>query len=580
MSNHLLSYPDIEWRQNEIPTGKRIAVDTETTGLNPYQGDKAFMFSFANEQGDVSVVERTLENHEMLESFFADTTITKIFHNAKFDIKMIRAAGFEFPDDTPIVDTIVMAKLANENESSYRLKWLCQKYFDYSAKEDDAVDKWKKDNHGWSSYDQIPYPVLLPYAAVDAWNCMLLFHMYAPVVKKFKDMYKLDMRCLKYLIEVEDRGVLIDKRLAKKLAQNLRKENTLRQKQLKVDTGIKLEPSNKRLLGYAIWASGGKVLSRSDNTNEPILDKKVLPKYVKDIPWVQDFIDFKKTDKVIADLNKQIVGNLDGNNVLHTNFNLSQARTGRFSSSGPNLQNINKKSCIREVFVPRKGYHLFYFDYSQIEYRLFAYLSGDEELIDGYRNSTIDMHDKTANDLDISRDEAKTVNFLILYGGGVTGLSSLLNISASKAKSMLDKFKMSTPSLEILKEKLLVEHADKGYIEDPMGKHYHLKSGDENKIVNTLIQGFACNVLKYGTLNVKDLIKDDDSYMIQQIHDENIYEIGEKNMAIVPLIKSTLETIPQIDLPLVVDVQYSKTNWADKIDYPKEQLKKWSMFNE
>ena len=574
-----MSYPDIEWKYGVIPTGKRIAVDTETTGLNPYQGDKAFLFSFANEAGEVSVVPRELEYHAMLEKFFADESITKVFHNAKFDIKMIREAGFEVKGS--IADTIVMAKLADENEVSYRLKYLCGKYFDYSAVEDERMDNFKKKNKV-ESYEEIPEKILHPYAAVDAWNCMLLFHMYLPVAKDFKEMYMMDMQCLKYLIEIEDRGVLIDKKLAKKLAQDLKKENLARQKEMKKITGIKLEPDNNRLLGYAIWDWGGEIFERTDPSKlhprgQPKLDKDILPKYVDSIPWMATFIEFKKTKAVINSLSNQIIDNLDASNCVHTSFNLSQARTGRFSSSQPNLQNINKTSCVREIFVPRKGYTFFYFDYSQIEYRLFAYLSGDEKLLEGYRSGEMDMHDDTASNLRISRDAAKTVNFLMLYGGGVKGLSKKLGIGKGEAAEMLEMFRATTPSLGALKDKLLLEWDKNDCIEDPFGKKYHIKRGDENKIVNTLIQGCACNVLKYTMLSVRDLIEGEDTYMIQQIHDENIFEVNNKDMGMIPLIKSCMERVPQIEIPLVVDVEWSKTNWAEKTKYPMDELKKWTM---
>ena len=103
--------------------------------------------------------------------------------------------------------------------------------------------------------------------------------------------------------------------------------------------------------------------------------------------------------------------------------------------------------------------------------------------------------------------------------------------------------------------------------------------GDENKIVNTLIQGMACNVLKHTMLKVRDLIKDEDTHMIQQIHDENIFEIPTGDKAIVPLIKSIMEDVDCVDLPLVVDVEWSQTNWADKTKYPDEELQRWTMTN-
>ena len=570
-TNKLLSYPTLNWDENRIPEGKVIACDTETTGLNTYKGDRAFLFSFANEEGDVTVVPRTLENKEMLETFFADTSITKIFHNSKFDMKMCRKSGF--PVKGRVEDTLVMSRLVDENSIMHKLKYLCKKYFDYKAVEDEQMDAYKKKNK-IKTYEEIPTDILYPYAAVDAWNCMLLYHLFKEPISDMRKAYALDMNCVRYSMEVEDKGVLINKARATEIWKEEKADFDAIQKDLKKRTGIKLDPDNKRLLGYALFAAGEKCIKLSDK-GEPVLDKKTLPKYKAD--FVPDFIEMKKKNKSAKEIKAQIIDNVDAAHVLHSNFNISMARTRRASSSQPNFQNINKKSKIREIFVCRPGHNLFYFDYSQIEYRLFAHFGRDAELIKGYCEGDLDAHDLTARRLKVDRDDiAKTLNFAVLYGSGANGLVDLLNKPYTFCLDLIQKFHAANPSLEELKYRLEVELLDKGYIEDPYGMHYHVLTDDIFKIVNTLIQGCAGSVLKKAKLNCRKLLKNHSAYMVGEIHDELIFEVPHNKEHIVPLIKEAMEdtTLEMFDIPLTVSVEYTKTNWGAKEEYPLEEMKK------
>ena len=581
-TNNLLSYPTLSYKINTIPEGALIAVDTETTGLNPYKGDKAFLFSFANEDGDISVVERLPETEDMLREFFADKSITKIFHNSKFDMKMSREAGF--PVRGKVHDTLTMSRLVNENEMMHNLKYLCKKYFDYKAIEDDQVDAFKK-KHQPDSYLEIPKEILFPYAAVDAWNCMLLYNLFEEPISHMRKAYALDMNCTRYSMQVEDRGQLIDKKRAKELAKEFKEEALLLQKEVKVASGAVIEPSDKRTLCFALFSAGAvcKKFTKNKKTKQftiiPDTSEAALKLYTE-IEWMPTFIAFKKKKALEKTLREQLIANLDGNNVIHTNFNISLARTRRASSSQINLQNIEKKSKIREAFITRKGFTTFYFDYSQIEYRIFAHEARDDELISGYCDGTLDAHSLTSRRLDISRDESKTVNFLILYGGGADALSEKRGQPYAYCQDLLERFKDSTPGLKDMEERLLMELAENGHIEDQFGMHYHVLPEDHFKIVNTKIQGTAGSVLKHAKLNVKKLLRSTQSHMIGEIHDELIIEIADCDLPFIPtLIKESMERMPEgyFDVPMVVDVEYTKTNWAEKKEYPIMELEKGAL---
>lgn len=579
----LLSY-DMPFEMNVIPDGDLIAVDTETTGLNAYKGDKAFLFSFANEEGDISVVERTPENADMLREFFADKSITKIFHNMKFDMKMCREAGY--PVRGKVHDTLIMSRLVNENEFSHRLKWLCQVHFDYKALEDELLDEWKKKNE-WESYMDIPKDILYPYAAVDAWNCMQLYYLFKEPIALMKRAYRLDLNNTRYSMQMEDIGQLIDKKKAKEIARDMKAEaKVLQQKVKKMNGGIIIEPCDTRTLGFTLFAAGETVKKYTvdkktkKETMNPSFDEDSLELYTE-VPWIPTFIEFKKKRALEKTLRDQLIANLDDKKVLHTNINISLARTRRSSSSGPNLQNIEKKSRIREAFICRKGYTLFYFDYSQIEYRIFAHESRDKALIEGYRSGKLDAHDLTAQRLGVDRDlEAKLINFLILYGGAANALSEKLDRTKAECMSLLEKFHQSYPGLRDLEERLCFENSKKGYIEDQFGMHYHVLPEDEFKIVNTKFQGCAGSVLKYAKLQVRKLLRNTSSNLIGEIHDELIFEISDNDLPFLPpLIKNTMEVMPEgyFSVPLVVDVEFSRTHWGAKEKYTIEMQKEGAL---
>lgn len=575
----LKSY-DMTFKIGVIPDGDLIACDTETTGLSTYEGDKAFLFSFANEEGDVSVVPHTEENMPMLKKFFGDRNITKVFHNAKFDIKMTKACGIKVRGKK--LCTYVQAKLHNSCEWSYKLEMLCKKYFDFKDLESKDLKQWFKENTPYKDqYWQVPIDILYPYAAVDAWNCMLLHAAYEETMAEMKRAHALDTACMRYLVAVEDRGVLIDKKEARPVTKKLKQELKEKQRYLKEITGLVFptekakktdvkDVRGKRLLEVALFRAGETCLEWGKT--EPKLGKKYLKKYKAE--FIPHYLAFKQQGKIIQDIDGQVLKKLGKDNVVHGNFNLSQAKTLRFSSSGPNLQNFAKNKDLRSLFICRPGYVNVYFDFSQVEYRLFAHVARDKELIAGYRAGTMDMHTMTAQKLfshlpeKEARDMAKTWNFMILYGGGVSGISETFGITFGQAKEYMDIFRASTPSLQELSNRLESEYMAKGYIEDEFGYRFRVLDGEERKLVNYRIQGGAASVLKKAMMNVKKLLKHHpDVHLLQLIHDELVYEIPESKLYLIELIKKEMERFTCFSVPLVVDVQWTKTNWAEKVDY-------------
>jgi DNA polymerase-1 len=578
--NNLLSYPTLNYKINCLPEGKVIACDTETTGLNPYKGHKPFLYSFSNLDGEMTLVEAAPENDKMLREFFANEKITKVFYNMKFDIKMIRKAGFTIAGR--LHDTMVMAKLVDSYTPSFVLENLIAKYdTEFKALEKEKLEEWFSENKISKKdrkYYEVPDSIMHPYAAVDAWNTAQLFQIYRGSIKGCLAMYGIDMGVQEYLIEIEDTGVLIDKAKAVQNTKLLKEQAEALQKKVKHMTGMKLEPSGGRPLAAALFAAGETCIKVSEDSGEAVLDKDTLPLYKA--PFIKPFLEMKKLFKLSKDIKNQIITNLDKKHIVHGHINLSQARTGRFSMSGPNLQNQAKNDLLREIFVCKPGFSNYYYDYSQVELRIFAAVSGDKEAMAGFNAGGYDPHQATADKIGITRTQAKTWNFAVLYGSKAKGLSETFAMEKSEAQQLLNEYERKTPSLPQLDRRLKDELFHSGFLTDEFGKQYHIPKNEDRKCVNYRIQGTACNVFKIALLKLKDLLKDKKSNVIQLIHDEIVFEIHETELNLLPKIKAIMEDVPEIGVPLDVDVQYTETNWAEKQDISTEELEtKWIPFN-
>lgn len=565
----LLSYPDIEYKLNVIPEGAVIACDSETTGLNVYKGHLPFLYSFSNTHGEVSIVEAGLpENREMLKNFFENTKITKIFHNMKFDIKMIRKDNYDIKGR--FHDTMIMAKQLDAYRDSFKLEDLVKYYNDdFKALELEQLKEWfdsEKIKAKDRKYNEVPDEIMNPYAAVDAYNTAELFQIYKEPIKKIIPMYKMDMGIQEYLIEIEDTGVLIDHKKARENAKILKEKYEEIQKSIKNETEMKIEADGGRTLMAALFSSG-VACKKLTESGIAATDSDTLLLYKEEVPFIKDFLKMRDVYKAWKDLRDQILSNKDSKHLLHTNFNLSQARTGRFSSSQPNLQNQKHDPRIREVFICKPSYTNFYFDYSQVEYRLFAHFAKDKHLIKGFHDPEFDIHALTGKKLGIPRSDAKTFNFSVLYGSGAKGLSEKFKISKGKAQVLLDKYHEKTPSLKELDQKLQTKLRKQDYFTDPFGKQYHIPKDGWFKAVNYLIQGTACNIFKKAMLKLRELLKGTKSHIIQLIHDEIIFEIHDEEWHLIPLIKKIMEDMPEFDVPLPVDIQFTETNWSAKINY-------------
>ena len=319
------------------------------------------------------------------------------------------------------------------------------------------------------------------------------------------------------------------------------------------------------------------------------VDEEVLEelKY-KEEEIAKYLLDYRKLTKLVSTYIETLPKLVDKNERIHTTFNQTGTATGRLSSNDPNLQNIPARSDegarLREGFTAREGYYLASFDYSQIELRVLASVSEDENLVDAYNND-LDLHDLTARKIfDLSSEDtvtremrsvAKIVNFSIIYGKTPFGLSKELGITQSEAKLYIERYFGQYPKVKELESKIIEEATEKGFVETIYGrkraipelksKNKQVKNSGERMAVNTVIQGSAADILKIIMVKLyKEFEGNDEIYMNLQVHDELLFEIKEDKIDYyMEKIKKIMEegvVLPKVKLK--VNGSYGK-NWAE-----------------
>ena len=325
-----------------------------------------------------------------------------------------------------------------------------------------------------------------------------------------------------------------------------------------------------------------KIIDNSYSTSKDILDK-VAPYS----PIIDKILDYRTLSKLYNNYVEGLIAEVKSDGKIHTIFNQTLTRTGRLSSSEPNLQNIPARleygKLIRKAFYPEKDSIILSSDYSQIELRVFASISNAKNLIEAFKEGK-DIHAKTASDIfgipleKVTKEErrqAKAVNFGILYGISSFGLSEDLNIDVYKAKNFIDDYLKTYPRIsEYMKETIEEAHKNgyvktlmnrKGIIEELNNKNYMIRSSGERMALNTPIQGTSADILKkamveiYEEFNKRNL----KSKILIQVHDELVFNVlKDEEETVTKLVKDIMENTYKLSVPLEVDINKGK-DWYD-----------------
>ena len=568
---------------------KSVCFDTETTGLDPltaelvgiafcWQAHTGFYLTLAE---DRLACQTTLE---FFRPFFESDEIEKVAHNLKYDLKVLLQYGVDVKG--PTFDTMIAHYLINP-DMRHNMDVLAETYLGYQPQS--ITELIGKKGPKQRSMREVPLDQQKEYAVEDAdITFQLKNHFYkelqaSHLEKLFRDI---EIPLVSVLADMEREGIRVDVDYLQKLSDEFGKEAQNLEERIYEQAGERFNLASPKQLGPILFDKLKLVdKPKKTKTGQYSTAEEVLSYLAKDHPIVANILEWRSVQK----LNNTYVNALPGEvnaatGRVHTQYNQAVAATGRLSSNHPNLQNIpirtQRGQLVRKAFVPRDENHiLLAADYSQIELRVIASLSGDPEMQSAFNNNE-DIHASTAAKVfgvpisEVSREQrsqAKTVNFGIIYGVSAFGLSNQTSLSRSEAKALIDAYYETYPRLKEYIGEQVNFARENGYVETVLGRRRYLKDinsrnpvvrgAAERNAVNAPIQGSAADIIKIAMLRIHKKLKDFDSKMLLQVHDELVFDAKKDELeSLQNMVKTEMEQAFALNVPLVVDTG-TGTDW-------------------
>jgi DNA polymerase I len=590
---------------------KEFTVDTETTGLDPldcellgisfsWQEGVAYFIVIKNEKLQIKNSQKSLFDSKKIEvkndnpwlgelkSILEDEKIKKSGHNIKYDLRVLRAHGVNLQGIA--FDSMIASYLLNPGTRQHNLDALTFSELNFEKISKDDLLGAGKDK---KTFAEVETEKLAIYSCEDADFTERLVQKLSKQLKE-KDSDKLfrelEMPLVPVLATMEDNGVKLDEKLLSDLSKKLTKDISGLEKKIWKLAGGEFNVSSTQQLKEVLFDKLGistEGISKTKTGFSTAFDELEKIKHEHEIiPLIQEYRELSKLESTYVSALPLLINKKTGR--LHASFNQTVTATGRLSSSDPNLQNIPTRTElgqeIRKAFIAEKGYKIVSLDYSQIELRLAAHLSGDEKMIDTF-NRGLDIHTSTAaaiNDVkieDVTREmrrEAKATNFGILYGQGAYGLSQTADIPFARAKEFIENYFSIYGKIKKYTEDMVAFAREHGYVETMFGRRRYLpeinsqipmvRAGAERMAVNTPLQGTNADMTKKAMILAQKLIDEkysDSVKMIIQVHDELIFEIKEnKAHEAAGRIQDIMRNVLQLKVPVVVDIEIGD-NWGE-----------------
>ncbi len=577
-----------------LNTQNSVCFDTETTGIDTLNAELVGM-SFSWEKGRgfyVPFPENQDEAQSLIEKFrhfFENEKIEKIGQNMKYDMKILANYGISVKGK--LFDTMIAHYLINP-DMRHNMDVLSETYLKYSPKSIETLIGKKGKNQ--LSMRDVNLEEIKEYATEDADITLQLKNHFQPILEKVgtkKIFDEIEIPLIQVLADMEREGIRLDVDFLNTLSADMQKEIIEFEQKIYETVGEQFNLASPKQIGEILFDKlkiGGDKIKKT-KTGQYATGEEVLSILAKDHPIVRDILEWRQMIKLqntyIDALPKQVDKKTKR---VHTDYMQAVAATGRLSSNNPNLQNIpirtERGREIRKAFIARdENYTLLSADYSQIELRIIAALSGEETMIKAFQNQE-DIHRSTAakvfnipSDLVTKeqRSQAKTVNFGIIYGVSATGLSNQTNLSRSESAALIDAYYKTYPTLKAYIQKQIEFARHNGYVETITGRRRYLKdinsanavvrSGAERNAVNAPIQGSAADIIKIAMINIHKRLEKENfkSKMLLQVHDELVFDVHNTELEkIQPMIKSEMENAFILAVPLVVELGLGK-NWLE-----------------
>ncbi|MGV4413548.1 DNA polymerase I [Chryseobacterium sp. T1] len=569
-----------------------VCFDTETTSLNELEAELIGM-SFSYRKGlsyYIPIPENREEAQEIVEifrPFFEDETILKIAHNLKYDYKVLKNYNIEVKGK--ILDTMIAHYLLNP-DGRHGMDYLAEMHLNYIPISIESLIGKKGKNQ--LTLRQIDLATQTQYAAEDADITYQLYELFAPQLKaeNLEELfYNIEMPLLKVLATMELEGVKLDSEWLAKESKDLENDLKLLEEKIFDLSGENFNMNSPKQLGEVLFEKlkldpkAKKTKTGQFATSEDVLQKLAGKHEI--IASILEYRTLQKLKSTYVDALPEQIDPID--NRVHTTYAQTVAATGRLASVNPNLQNIPIRTLrgqqIRGAFVADIGNKIISADYSQIELRLIAEISGEENMIEAFQNGE-DIHAATAAKLfkipldevtKTQRSQAKSVNFGIIYGQGAFGLADQTGMSRTEAKAMIDAYFQTYPRLKEYMSEQVVKARELGYVSTLLGRKRHLndinstnfvvKGHAERNAVNAPIQGSAADIIKLAMINIEEELKSKNlkTKMLLQVHDELVFEAPLDEIEIAKaMIKDKMESAFDTKVPLLVEVGVGD-NWLE-----------------
>ncbi|WP_264536200.1 DNA polymerase I [Flavobacterium sp. N1736] len=563
-----------------------VCFDTETTGLDALHAELVGVsFSYEKGKGYYVPFPESQEEAQVLidkfRPFFENENIEKIGQNLKYDLKILSNYGVTVKGK--LFDTMIAHYLINP-DMRHNMDILAETYLKYSPKSIEILIGKKGKNQ--ISMRDVELEDIKEYAAEDADITLQLKEVFTAELDKTetKKLFdEIEIPLVSVLADMETEGIRLDVEFLSIMSKEMDIEIKSLEQKIYETAGEKFNLASPKQLGDILFdkLKIGGAKQKKTKTGQYATGEEVLTYLANDNPIVKEILDWRQMVKLQSTYILALPEQVDKKTLrVHTDYMQTVAATGRLSSNNPNLQNIpirtERGRQIRKAFVARDENHtLISADYSQIELRIIAALSGEENMIKAFQDGE-DIHKATASKVfnvpleEVSREQrsnAKTVNFGIIYGVSAFGLSNQTSLSRSESAALIEAYYKTYPRLRSYINEQIEFAREKGYVQTILGRRRYLKdinsanavvrSAAERNAVNAPIQGSAADVIKIAMINIHKKLKEGNwkSKMLLQVHDELVFDVHNDELEkIQPMIKHEMENAFMMSVPLDVEL--------------------------
>lgn len=579
-----------------------LSLDTETTGLRPYHGDriisiiignpqKQFYFNFYPYSGmEESNILTADYFDKMQQDLFSSRKINWYLHNAKFDLHMLGVHGCTLAGK--IFCTKALGRIYFNDHQEYSLEASAKREGYEKSKE---VDIYIQKNKLWEKVEvpgknksdkrlhfyKVPPEIIYKYGLKDAeityalgsilqykfmqMPASKIYHKMNSDIPRITEVVKREQDLLKVVFHMEQYGILIDKDYCKKAIEH---ETT---RMLKAKDDFYVETGKTFKTSPVLFAEVFKDQQdkwKYTETGRPSFTADVLDTFEGSVAKA---VNTYRDAKARSDFLQGFLYYSDANSVVHPSLNQDGTHTGRFASSSPNLQNLKntgeeggviEEFPIRSAVIARPGFHLVGIDYQALEFRLMLHYAKQMDLIEKVKQG-LDLHQATADAMGITRKEAKTMNFGLLYGMGASKMAQALKCSEEEARAKRELYFRKLPAVKTFIQNVTDAAKRRGYIVNALGRVTYLP--DPNfayKACNYLIQGLGADIVKEAMVRIYSELEGCKSKMILTVHDELIFEVHESELGIEQKFKRIMDSVLLGPLPIISEITYYDGRWG------------------